>query len=38
MPGLNLDRARQLFLDVDPALEWGALDYGETITLPPDDE
>lgn len=37
MPGLNLDRARQLFLDVDPNLEWGALDYGETITLPPDE-
>ena len=38
MPGLNLDGARQLFLDADATLEWGVLDYDETITLPPDVE
>ena len=36
MPGLDLDQPRQLFLDVDPKLEWGVLDLGEAIALPPD--
>ncbi len=36
MPGLDLDGARQLFLDANPKLEWGVLDYGQTVTLPPD--
>ncbi len=38
MPGLDLDAARQLFLDANPQLEWGVLDLGETIALPPDAE
>ncbi len=38
MPGLNLDAARQLFLDANPKLEWGVLDLGESIALPPDAE
>ena len=36
MPGLDLDEARQLFLDADPKLEWGVLELGESIALPPD--
>jgi L-ascorbate metabolism protein UlaG (beta-lactamase superfamily) len=36
MPGLDLDKPRQLFLDANPKLEWGVLDLGETIALPPD--
>ena len=36
MPGLNIDEARQLFIDADPKLEWGVLDLGESIALPPD--
>ncbi len=36
MPGLDLDAARQVFLDADPKLEWGVTDYDETISLPPD--
>ncbi|MDP1824025.1 MAG: MBL fold metallo-hydrolase [Archangium sp.] len=38
MPGLDLDHPRQLFLDADPKLEWGVLELGETIALPPDAE
>jgi L-ascorbate metabolism protein UlaG (beta-lactamase superfamily) len=36
MPGLDLDAAKKLFVAAHPTLEWGALDYDETITLPPD--
>ncbi len=36
MPGLDLDGAKALFLAADPALEWGVLDLGETVWLPPD--
>jgi L-ascorbate metabolism protein UlaG (beta-lactamase superfamily) len=36
MPGLDLDAPRKLFLDANPKLEWGVLDLGETISLPPD--
>ena len=36
MPGLDLDRPRQLFLDANPKLEWGVLDLGEAVALPPD--
>ncbi|MFT3710985.1 MAG: MBL fold metallo-hydrolase [Archangium sp.] len=36
MPGLDLDGARKLFLDENPKLEWGVLDYGEVVTLPVD--
>jgi L-ascorbate metabolism protein UlaG (beta-lactamase superfamily) len=36
MPGLNLDANRELFLSVDPTLEWGVIDYDETVTLPTD--
>lgn len=36
MPGLDLDAARALFLAADPTLEWGVLDFGYTVTLPPD--
>lgn len=38
MPGLDLDAAKQLFLDTNPKLEWGVLDLGESIALPPDAE
>lgn len=38
MPGLDLDAARQLFLEANPKLEWGVLDLGESIALPPDAE
>lgn len=38
MPGLDLDATRQLFLDANPKLEWGVLELGETIALPPDAE
>jgi L-ascorbate metabolism protein UlaG (beta-lactamase superfamily) len=34
MPGANLDRDRALFLEADPKLEWGVLDYGQVVTLP----
>lgn len=34
MPGANLERDRALFLDADPKLEWGVLDYGQGVTLP----
>lgn len=37
MPGLNLDAARALFLEVDPGLEWGVLDFDEVVRLPPDE-
>jgi L-ascorbate metabolism protein UlaG (beta-lactamase superfamily) len=36
MPGLDLDQPLQLFLEVNPKLEWGVLDLGETITLAAD--
>jgi L-ascorbate metabolism protein UlaG (beta-lactamase superfamily) len=36
MPGLDLDAVRTLFLEADPSLEWGVLDYDETVTLAPD--
>lgn len=36
MPGLDLDEVKALFLAADPKLEWGVLDLGETIYLPPD--
>lgn len=36
MPGLDLDDAKQLFLAADAQLEWGVLDFGEAIALPPD--
>ncbi len=32
-PGWSPDRDRALFLDADPKLEWGVLDYGQTVTL-----
>ena len=35
-PGCDLDAVRALALEQDPKLEWGVLDYGETVTLPPD--
>jgi L-ascorbate metabolism protein UlaG (beta-lactamase superfamily) len=38
MPGLDIDAPRQLFLDSNPKLEWGVLDLGETIAIPPDGE
>jgi hypothetical protein len=34
MPGVDRDAARALYLSADPTLEWGVMDYGETITLP----
>lgn len=36
MPGLNLDRARDLFKQADPSLEWGVIDLNQTVWLPPD--
>lgn len=36
MPGLDLDAARDLYLAADPTLEWGALEYDETVTLTPE--
>ncbi|MBL8954745.1 MAG: MBL fold metallo-hydrolase [Myxococcaceae bacterium] len=33
MPGANLDRDKATFLEVDSTLEWGVLDYGQTVTL-----
>ena len=36
MPGLDLDQPLQLFLEVNPKLEWGVLDLGEAVALPPD--
>jgi L-ascorbate metabolism protein UlaG (beta-lactamase superfamily) len=36
MPGLDLDEAKALFLAADPTLEWGVLDLGERVWLPPD--
>ena len=35
-PGMKLGEQKQLFLDADPKLEWGVLDYGQTVTLPAD--
>ena len=35
-PGCDLAGAKQLFLAEDPAIEWGVLEYGQTVTLPPD--
>lgn len=35
-PGCDLDGAKQLFLAEDPSIEWGVLDYGQPVTLPPD--
>lgn len=35
-PGCDLQGAKQLFLAEDPAIEWGVLDYGQKVTLPPD--
>lgn len=34
MPGCDLDAVKALFLAADPKLEWGVLDFGETVTLP----
>jgi L-ascorbate metabolism protein UlaG (beta-lactamase superfamily) len=36
MPGADLDRDRALFLEADPAIEWGVLEYGQVVSLPPD--
>lgn len=36
MPGLDLDQPRRLFLEVNPKLEWGVLELGEAVALPPD--
>lgn len=35
-PGCDLGGAKALFLAEEPKLEWGVLDYGETVTLPRD--
>jgi L-ascorbate metabolism protein UlaG (beta-lactamase superfamily) len=37
MPGLDLDAAKRLFLEADPSLEWGVLDLGQRVWLPPDE-
>ena len=36
LPGTDLDGVKKLFLAEDASLEWGVLDYGQTVTLPPD--
>lgn len=36
MPGLNLDAVKRVFLEQDPSLEWGVLEYDQAIALPPD--
>jgi L-ascorbate metabolism protein UlaG (beta-lactamase superfamily) len=34
MPSADLDAVKRLFLEADPKLEWGVLDFDETVTLP----
>jgi L-ascorbate metabolism protein UlaG (beta-lactamase superfamily) len=35
-PRCDIDGARGLFLAEDAAIEWGVLDYGQVVRLPPD--